>query len=96
MSGHKPTLYDFGCKQGHRWEDFGYHDQPKTSVCPECGADGARRYSTFVSPVSFGKHMFPALTPEHRRKPQNAAHEQRVWDAQKAAGVSLHPAPGKG
>jgi hypothetical protein len=101
VSGHNPTQYPFKCPEcGFRWEDFWHmdHDEygPPASTCPECGTWGQRTYSVPVALRTLGKHMHPAITPEHRRRPQNAAQERRVWDAQKAAGVSLHPAPGKG
>lgn len=92
------SLFEFRCPECEiRWEDFWPTEYgPPLSACPECGECGKRVWTPHRTVLTLGKHMHPAITPEHRRRPQNAAQERRVWDAQKAAGVSLHPAPGKG
>ncbi len=90
------SLYGFGCPScDYRWETFAASDRPKASVCPNCGADGRRVFTTFAMPESFGHHMYPNRTPLSRRRPRKESEERRVWDAQKADGQTLHPA-GKG
>lgn len=91
------TLYQFSCREcGWRWDDFCAMDGPKESECPECGAGGRRVYSSFASPLSFGKIMWPQRTPTHRLKPRRDDEDRDIWKAKKDAGETMHRAPAKG
>ena len=91
------TLYDWSCPDcSFRWEDWAPMHGPKTSVCPECGAGGRRAFSSFASPLSFGKFMWPQRTPTARLKARRDDEDRDIWKAKKAAGDTMHRAPAKG
>lgn len=94
---HNRALYDFRCPScDWRWEAFARSDRPKLDTCPNCGAQGERAFSTFASPASFGHSIWPQRTPTHLLKPRRDDEDRDIWQAKKDAGVTLHPAPGKG
>jgi putative FmdB family regulatory protein len=78
-------VYEFECEQcGSRFEELmGSETQPPP--CPQCGAEGARR---LLSPVSPPERIVPrgpkVRDSESRRSEREAARSQRIADAQKA------------
>jgi putative FmdB family regulatory protein len=86
------TLYEFRCACGHRWDAYATMDGPKESDCPECGESGRRAFSSFASPESFGKFMWPQRTPTARLKARRDDEDRDIWKAKKAAGDTMHPA----
>lgn len=92
------TPYDFACDSCIlQWEvRLPMLAETKESNCPRCGGAGRRLFSTFASPVSFGRIMWPQRTPTHLLKPRRDDEDRTIWQAKKAAGETMHPAPGKG
>ncbi len=85
------TLYGFACPAcDFRWDDWATMHGPKTSACPECGAGGRRAFSSFASPVAFGKIMWPQRTPTHLLKPRRDDEDRTIWQAKKDAGQTIH------
>ena len=78
-------IYEFECGQcGSRFEEL-TQSGAAAPACPQCGADGARR---LLSPVSPPERVTPrgakVRDSESRRREREAARSQRISDAQKA------------
>jgi putative FmdB family regulatory protein len=78
-------IYEFECAQcGSRFEEL-MQSGTTAPACPECGAEGAQR---LLSPVSPPERVTPrgakVRDSESRRREREAARSERIADAQKA------------
>jgi putative FmdB family regulatory protein len=78
-------IYEFECGNcGVRFEELIDSDAP-APACPSCGATGARRILSPVSPPGRLEARGPkARDSESRRREREAARSERISDARKA------------
>ena len=73
-------IYEFECEQcGSRFEELVASDAIVT--CPECGAEGARRLLSTVSPPGRQPRGAAVRSDESRRREREAARQDRLATA---------------
>jgi putative FmdB family regulatory protein len=81
-------IYEFECEQcGSRFEELMDSDAG-APACPSCGAPGARRRLSPVSPPGRVPRGAKVRDTESRRREREAARSERIADARKARGSS--------
>lgn len=91
-------IYEFECGScGARFEELVAAGAGEME-CPGCGAAGARRLLSNVSPPGRQPRGARVRSGESQRREREAARQDRVADARKrrAAGEAVRPAPRKG
>ena len=81
-------IYEFECEQcGSRFEEL-MQSAGAAPACPDCGAGGARRLISPVSPPGRVPRGPKVRDSESRRREREAARKERISDARKARGSS--------
>jgi putative FmdB family regulatory protein len=86
-------IYEFECEGcGERFEELVAAGATDVS-CPRCGATGARRLLSNVSPASRQPRGAAVRSNESQRRERDAARADRISESRKkrAAGENPHP-----
>jgi putative FmdB family regulatory protein len=77
-------VYEFECEQcGERFEEL-MDSGAAAPLCPSCGAEGARRLLSPVSPPGRVPRGAKVRDSESRRREREAARRERISEARKA------------
>jgi putative FmdB family regulatory protein len=83
-------IYEFECEGcGARFEELVAADA--TAACPSCGAVGARRLLSTVSPPGRQPRGAAVRSDESRRRDRESARQERIGEAQKKRAAGEKP-----
>lgn len=84
-------IYEFECEEcGARFEELVAADAA-APACPDCGAAGARRLLSGVSPPGRQPRGAAVRSDESRRSEREAARGERIAESRKRRGLGERP-----